>query len=386
MIPSLGLGNGFVNGGEIIQNTPQATDNHQFSVTLTKVKGSHTFGFGGNFISSVFSSPISYESLGFSTVQTNDTKGNGGFSLASYLLGVIDNANRRDVNEKTRPGGLFSGFFQDSWKVNSKLTFNYGVRYDLTLIPPYGTKDTFGQQGGIETGDPDYSSGTYILQYPPPPCTVRGTAPCIPSIMLDASGNAVACDPAKQSCLPPGTLPPHVVVDPRGRISHNTYTNVGPHLGFAYRLGQNTVLRGGAGIVYDNWAAVSQMSQNIEGDWPGIGQLIATSLNVPGSSTAPSGPPTVGAQNPFAGSGSAGIPAPTPFNSGGVNWFYDPHIKNAYADQFNFGVQHELNSTTTVTASYVGSLTHRANIGGMYNTALTPSRLRTRNRAPCSHT
>ena len=40
-----------------------------------------------------------------------------------------------------------------------------------------------------------------------------------------------------------------------------------------------------AGLVYDNWAAVSQMSQNIEGDWPGIGQLIATNLNVPGGST-----------------------------------------------------------------------------------------------------
>ena len=373
LIPSLGLGNGFTDGGEIVQNTPQATDNHQFSVTLTKVRGSHTFNLGASFISSVFSSPISYDQLGFANAQTSDANGNGGFSLASYLLGVVDHANRRDVNEKTRPGGLFSGFFQDSWKVNSKLTVNYGVRYDLTLIPPYGTKDTFGQQGGIETGEPNYSDGTYVLQYPPPPCSVRGIAPCIPSIMLDASGNAVACDPATQTCLPPGTLPPHVVVDPRGRISHNTYTNIGPHLGFAYRIGEKTVVRGGAGIVYDNWAAVSQMSQNIEGDWPGIGQLIANNLNVPGGSTAPHGPPTVVAQNPFAGSGSAGIPAPTPFNPAGVNWFYDPNIKNAYADQFNFGVQHELNPTTTITANYVGSLTHRANIGGMYNTSLTPS-------------
>src|SRR5205807_8791467 len=47
--------------------------------------------------------------------------------------------------------------------------------------------------------------------------------------------------------------------------------------------------------------------------------------------------------------------------------------KNAYAYQFNFGIQRQLNSTTTVTGSYVRSLTHRANIGGMYNTALTPS-------------
>src|SRR5260370_11687931 len=99
--------------------------------------------------------------------------------------------------------------------------------------------------------------------------------------MLGASGNAVGCDPASQQCLPPGTLPPHVVIDPRGRISHNTYTNVGPHLGFAYRATEKTVVRGGAGIVYDNWAAVTQMSQNIERDCPRICPLIATTLNLP---------------------------------------------------------------------------------------------------------
>lgn len=373
LIPSLGPGNGIASAGEIIQNTPQATDNHQFSVTLTKVKGTHAFKVGGNYVTSRFSSPISYDQLGFNTTQTNDTNGNGGFGLASLLMGVVDNANRRNVNEKTRLGGLFSAFFQDSWKATSRLTLNYGLRYDLTLIPPYGTVDTIGQQGGIETGEPDYSAGTYVLQYPPPPCSVRGVAPCIPSIMLDASGNAIACDPATQTCLPPGTLPPHVVVDGRGKISHNTYTNLGPHLGFAYRVGEKTVVRGSAGVVYDNWAAVSQMSQNIEGDWPGIGQLIASSVNAPGSQSAPVGPPTVFAQNPFAGNGTAGLPGPTPFSSSNVNWYYDPHIKNAYAYQYNFGIQRQLNNSTTVTASYVGSSTRRANIGGMYNTALRPS-------------
>jgi len=377
LLPSLGLADGFTNAGEILQNTPQATDNWQYSATISKLKGTHTFSFGANYITSVFSSPIAYDSLGFADTETGDpSTGKGGNSLASFLLGVVNNANRRDVNEKTRMGGLFSAFFQDSWKATDKLTLNYGLRYDLTLIPPYGTRDTIGQQGGIETGDFDFSNGTYVLQYVPPPCTVRGAAPCIPSIMLDAQGNAVACDPTTQTCLPPGTLPPHVVIDPRGRISHNTYTNVGPHLGFAYRATDKTVVRGGAGIVYDNWAAVSQMSQNIEGDWPGIGQLIANNLNQPGGSTTNSqGQPLVSALNPFAGSGAAGLPAPTPFFSGGVNWHYDPHIKNAYAYQFNFGIQREINSTTTVTASYVGALTHRANIGGMYNTALTPSAL-----------
>jgi len=378
LLPNLGLADGFENAGEILQNTPQATDNWQGSVTINKLRGTHTFSFGANYITSVFSSPIAYDSLGFADTETGDpSTGKGGNSLASYLLGVVNNANRRDVNEKTRRGGLVSAFFQDSWKATNKLTVNYGLRYDLTFIPPYGTRDTIGQQGGIETGDFDFSNGTYVLQFPPPPCTVRGAAPCIPSIMLDAQGNAVSCDPTTQTCLPAGTLPPHVVIDPRGRISHNTYTNFGPRLGFAYRATPGTVVRGGAGIVYDNWAAVSQMSQNIEGDWPGIGQLIANNLNKPGDNktTDSNGRPLVSALNPFAGSGAAGLPAPTPFFSGGVNWHYDPHIKNAYAYQFNFGVQHQLNSTTTITGSYVGSLTHRANIGGMYNTALQPSPL-----------
>jgi hypothetical protein len=376
LLPDFQLGNSYVDGGESVVLTPQATDNTQVSGTVNKLKGSHTFTFGANYVSSLFSSPLSYDSVGFANGQTGDGNGKAGFSVATALIGVPDSANRRDVDERTRPGGLFSAFFQDSWKATPRLTVNYGIRYDLTLIPPYGTKDTIDKQGGIETGDFDFSNGTYVLQYPPPPCSVRGHAPCIPSIMLDSSGIAVACDPASQQCLPPGTLPPHVVVDPRGRISHNTFTNIGPHLGFAYRATEKTVVRGGAGIVYDNWAAVSQMSQNIEGDWPGIGQLIANNLNVPGGATAPKGTPTATYGDPFSAGGvAAGLPAPTPFFSGGVNWHYDPHIKNAYAYQFNFGLQRQINSTTTITGSYVSALTHRANIGGMYNTALQPSPL-----------
>jgi hypothetical protein len=89
-------------------------------------------------------------------------------------------------------------------------------------------------------------------------------------------------------------------------------------LGFAYRIGDKSVVRGGAGLVYDNWAAVSQMSQNIEGDWPGIGQLIASNLNVPGGSTTDAnGQPLVNAQDPFAGGGTSGLPAPTPFFAAG---------------------------------------------------------------------
>ncbi len=361
LIPSPGI-NGYASGGENITNVPKATDSHQANGNLTKIVRNHTLTFGGGFTSNRFESPLSYASLSFAGGQTGNpqSKPNSppepGDPLSSFLLNVPDGANRRNVHETTRPGGLMSLYIQDSWKATSKLAFNFGLRYDRTFIPAYGTNATIGQQGGIETGDIDFSNGTYIVQKLPPPCSVRGFAPCIP-------GN--------------GTLPAHVVVDPRGKIAHDTLTNFGPRVGFAYRLGNRTVLRGAAGIVYDNWAAVSQMAQNIEGAWPDIGQLIANNLNQPSTTSAT---PTTTSQDPFAGGGSGLFPAPTPFNQ--VQWFYDPHIKNPYSMQWNFGVQRELNSSTTVDVNYVGSGSRRLNVGGYYNTALTPGPGDPQSRAP----
>src|SRR5260370_24196294 len=116
--------------------------------------------------------------------------------------------------------------------------------------------------------------------------------------MRDANGKLIAS---------PGTLPAHVVVDPGGKIAHDTLTNLGPRIGLAYRLREKTVIRASGGILYDNWAAVTQIAQNFEGSWPDIGQQIATNLNQP---TSQSPTPTVTGQNPFASRGL--FPAPTP--------------------------------------------------------------------------
>ena len=204
---------------------------------------------------------------------------------------------------------------------------------------------TIGKQGGIETGAVDFNNGTYIVQKLPPSCNSRGFAPCIPG---------------------DGTLPPHVVVSPNGKIYHNTYTNWGPRLGLAYRLNNNTAVRAGFGIFYDNWASVTQTAQNYEGAWPDIGQELANNLNAP---TAANPTPTVTGQNPF-GTTNGFFPAPTPFNQ--VQWFNDPLKKNPYSEQWNVGVEHQFGAATVVSLNYVGSESHRLDVGGYYNTALTP--------------
>lgn len=354
LIPGPGIaGYGYNNNGgagESINDTPKATDSNEYAGNVTKIIGNHELKFGGSWTSNLFASPLSQIGLNFAAQGTANPEAQTGAvtgdSLSSFLLNVPDRGNRRNVDERTRPGGLMSLFVQDTWKATPRLTVNAGLRYDYTFIPPYGTNATIGKQGGIETGDYDFSNGTYVLQKVPPTCSQRGFAPCIPG---------------------DGTLPAHVVVDTRGKIAHNVGTNFGPRFGFAFKLDDKTVIHAGFGIVFDNWAAVSQTAQNIEGSWPDIGQQLQNNLNYP-STASPT--PNVQAQNPFSASGAGSFPAATPFNQ--VQWFYDPHIKNPYSEQWNFGVQRQLNNSTALTLDYVGSSTHRANIGGYYNTALTP--------------
>lgn len=358
LLPGPGI-SGFANANEAVDLTPKATDTFEYRGTYTQILGNHEIKFGLGYDTANFASPLAQIGMGFGAAQTADPElsTSTGDPLSSFLLNVPNSGpSRRDVNEQEQPGGLLSAFLQDSWKASRRLTLNYGLRYDYPFLPRYGTKATIGQHGGPETGDMDFSNGTFVVQLLPPLCSVRGYAPCIP-----------------------GTgLPDHVVVSPNGRITHNVHTNYGPRFGFAYKIDDKTVTHGAFGIVFDDWAAVTQMAQNFEGSWPDIGQEIASSLtNVPTSTQLT---PNVTSQDPFGGGSSGLFPPPTPFTSN--QWFFDPHIKNAYSEQWNFGVQRQLSGSLALRLDYVGSGTHRANVGGLYNTALTPGPGDIQPRAP----
>jgi hypothetical protein len=163
----------------------------------------------------------------------------------------------------------------------------------------------------------------------------------------------------------PGGLPqPNVVVSRNNRLYSNTYDNIQPRIGIAYSLNDKTVVRASFGMFNDLWAGVMQTVQGIGGDWPSIAQILTPALNTSNEAA------TVNWQDPLAGLGSAGLPAPTPF--GQVEWYRDPKAKNPYSEQWNFGVERQLGQNTVITANYVGSQSHRLTVGGKYNVALTP--------------
>ena len=198
--------------------------------------------------------------------------------------------------------------------------------------------------GSDITGNFNFSNGTYVLQIPAPPCPA-----VIPPETLPPP------------CIPGGVLPPHVVIAKNGKLVNDIYDNIQPRVGVAYRITPKTVMRAAYGRFFDNWAAVTQNQSNYTQLWPNNAGL-ALILN-PGS-------PTAFAADPL-GFGTGAYPlTPTPYTQ--QNYFTDPNLKNALADQYNFGFQHELTSTASVTANYVGSHSTRIPNGITANTALTP--------------
>jgi len=347
LLASFNVNDFFSTGGEVNTLNDPSSGTNNFNAKYQKVFGNHTLKFGGGYSSFGFEAFLENASVGFAIQQTRDPQapaGATGSSLGSFLLGVPDNAGRRNVHETLRHGGVWNAFIHDSWKATPKLTINMGLRYDRTFIPPFGQEEVVGQQGSPETGNLDLLRGIFILQRKPPPCNVRGRAPCIPT--------------------PDGSLPEHVIVDPREKIWHDTRLNFQPRMGIAYRLTENTVIRTGFGVFFDNWSSITQLAQNFEGAWPDVGQQLAQNMNLP---TAQNPTPSVRANNPFPG---GLFPAPTPFDT--LLWFADPFFENPYSLQWNFGLQHQLSRSTTVQANYVGSGSRRLSVGGFFNTAVEP--------------
>jgi hypothetical protein len=98
----------------------------------------------------------------------------------------------------------------------------------------------------------------------------------------DISGTQLPpqCDTAKAARASRGPVqhPYQHRVGPMSLIPLPQNYNVGPHLGLAYSLNQKTVIRGGYGLVYDEFAGFLQDTANHVGNWPDA-QTVFQSLN-----------------------------------------------------------------------------------------------------------
>ncbi len=312
----------------------------------------HLLKFGFSFDTDNQIQPFYGSTETFSTNQTSTgTASVGGDGFASFLLGIPSYGELDNVVAVLRGGKIYGMYVSDQWKFNNRLTINLGLRYDITDWPREGNR----YDGTDVTGNMDLNNGTYVLQVPAPACSATQSAPCIPG----------------------GTLPADVTVSTAGKLIGNTYDNIQPRVGLAYRIDSKTAFRAAYGRFFDNWAAVVGFGSNFTESWPNVAYLATPStLNSAGT-------PIVTYQDPLGIGTGAIIPAATPFTQN--DGFLDPHLPNAYSDQYNAGFEREFHHGSLIDVNYVGAKNRREMMQMTGNAALTPGPGTPQSRAPYTY-
>lgn len=278
--------------------------------TLSVVAGNHRLRLGGEYRRSqvnFFFNAFSRGQIIFSSFN-NFLIGNGVSILGS---GVFDRALR--VND-------WSGFVQDDWKVNDRLTLNLGLRYDFYGYP----KDTRGRL--VNFLPEQFRQGT------------TASPAGAPNGFVQAAGGGLTGVPEVDETLVPSDK-----------------NNFAPRVGFAYRLNDSGTLvaRGGYGIYYDKFSTRYANTQLLNYPYlalavglPGVLRTFADPfipLPQPGAFPVnPTIPSPLSPLSPLLGVPISGI-------------FIDPELRTPYIQQYNANIQWEVFKDYLLEVGYVGS-------------------------------
>jgi hypothetical protein len=327
----------------------------EFADSLSLIRGKHTITTGFDYRNWIQKRNLSADYLGDfgynnTTIQTNQ----GGCpnptiapnpgplcgtanAVADFLLGYYNNASTFEPGPFSTAGSVgntnqyhflyFGPFVQDDWKVSNRLTLNLGLRWDYRNVP-YETNnklfwfDTANPGGGLCYAD--QALGTQSVTGLGGPIAPQGNGfyrYCGRHNPADGSKNPFA-----------------------------------PRIGFAYRLSDKTVIRGGYGLFFDSFET---REMDDSGDiYPFVVRAAV------GPTTDPTAPKLT--DNMFP---PVSLHQVSAANDG--SQFFAVIIsekpRNPYVQQWSFSVERELARNTTFELNYVGNkgthLLDRTNIG-----------------------
>lgn len=118
----------------------RAGTNPTFSDIMTLVRGRHSLRFGMEWRINRGYNKQTAEPSGlftFSTALTDNPQSaaGSGVAYASFMLGAVSSATINTIEGESEANFSLSGFVQDAWKLNNRLTLNLGLRYDLQQYP-----------------------------------------------------------------------------------------------------------------------------------------------------------------------------------------------------------------------------------------------------------
>jgi hypothetical protein len=301
--------------GVTITGVNQTGDTLHLSDSISRVYGSHTLKAGGQYQFQQVRLEPNATFNGTFTFAGTET----GSDFADFLLGVPSNYIQSSGGVfylRNQYGGLFA---QDSWRVRSNVTFNYGVRWDI--MAPWYEKDN-----QIQTIVPGQQSQVY-------------------------------------PGAPPGLVFPGDTGISRG-LSPTRWGNISPRLGIAYSPSEKTSFRASWGLFY---TAFQGLSAGIMYGVPPYGYNYLSPA-----------PPLF--ETPFvtaADGTNNGQRFPQQFPQFGatpskpitsIDWsqflpvnadpFFGADNRTPYSSNFMVSVQRELAPNMVATASYVGTRGH----------------------------
>jgi hypothetical protein len=295
-----------------------------WSENISWVKGAHSISFGGEVQSSSTDTQERNAVSGtmtFSPLETAQIGVTGtGNSIASMFLGLSDTASAIDAPRDTVHGWYYAAYVNDSWKVRPNFNLSYGLRWE--------TSTPWTEENNLFTG-------------------------FNPNAINPVSGT-------------PGVVTFAGVGGTPRALFQQTWPNFSPTIGFSWNVAHNTVVRGGAGLIFN--ATLSQGGSHAFGD-PVFGTNIL--LSSPNSGITPAmvlsqGFPAPPAPDYTPGYGAVPVGQAPTFGFD----FFSYNRKPDYTEQFNFGIQRQLPGGLLAEAAYLGSLGRRLYAScciGVYN-------------------
>ena len=322
--------------------------------SVTKLVGKHTITVGGSLMYTDGLHDDNYGFIDFRPEETADpqltvdpTTGqlvkvnpDTGAGLASYLLGIPDNALREaGVTQVVMYGKYLGLYVDDQWRVTPKLTLTLGLRYDFSEPK----KEKFRRRCGFD-----------FFGSQPGPLT-SGADPTLEDSYARGGFTQWNCVEGAQDAF--FVTPEDPITTIRTGYVRPDKNNFSPRVSFAYRLSQNTVIRSGVGIFYEFNQSDYQTLIGIMGQWP-FGQ--------PASLPSGSNSPTVTRPTPQFTFEKGVFPPFAPVTTIPIQPLFAINTENRtpYVTEWNFGVEHSVGNDWLFAVRYLGSA--GTNLGGFF--------------------